>query len=121
MAQRLVRTLCKECRQRHNISSDMTIPDDFPLSEVSASRQQVYRPEGCRSCRGTGYRGRMGIYELLFANDKIRQLANDRSPTPLVKQAAVESGMQTLRQDGWQKVLQGVTSIDEVLRVTKSD
>jgi general secretion pathway protein E/type IV pilus assembly protein PilB len=121
MAQRLVRKLCPQCRQTHDYLSDIRTPADFPADAVTADNLHVYGPNGCRNCRGTGYRGRLGIYELLRANDQIRQLANDRSPTPLVKQAAVQSGMRTLRQEGWQKVLQGVTSIDEVLRVTKSD
>jgi len=120
MAQRLVRTLCKECRQPHHLHSDTT-PDDFPVSTFSERGQHIYGPQGCRACRSTGYRGRVGIYELLSANDHIRQLANERAPTPVVKQAAVKAGMRTLRQDGWRKVFQGRTSIDEVLRVTKAD
>ena len=63
----------------------------------------------------------MGIYELLTSNDEIRELASNRAPTVEIKKAAIESGMATLRDDGWNKVLQGVTSIDEVLRVTKAD
>ena len=81
----------------------------------------MYRAGGCRSCRDTGFQGRQGIYELLCTNEELRQLANDRAPTPDVKQAAIRAGMQTLRMDGWRKVLEGVTSVDEVLRVTKSD
>ena len=85
----------------------------------SASR--VYAPQGCPACRQTGYRGRIGIYELLLGNDRIRALANERQPTNVIKQAAIEAGMKTLRHDGWDKVLQGITSMDEVLRVTKED
>ena len=81
----------------------------------------IYRANGCRQCRGTGYSGRLGIYELLVANDELRQLASERQPSNLIKQAAMAAGMRTLRQDGWQKVREGRTSIAEVLRVTKAD
>ena len=73
------------------------------------------------SCRGTGYRGRMGIYELLVTNDEIRELANLRTESTEIKRAAIRSGMSTLRVDGWMKAIDGVTTIDEVLRVTKAD
>jgi general secretion pathway protein E/type IV pilus assembly protein PilB len=89
------------------------------MAEVLDRGGKVYRPHGCRECRETGYRGRIGIYELLVGSDRIRQLANDRTPSNVLKKAAVEEGMRTLRSDGWDKVLQGITSVDEVLRVTK--
>jgi type II secretory ATPase GspE/PulE/Tfp pilus assembly ATPase PilB-like protein len=63
----------------------------------------------------------MGIFELLVTDDEIRRLASDRAPTNLVKQAAMDAGMRTLRQDGWRKVRRGQTTVEEVLRVTKSD
>ncbi|MCA9109448.1 MAG: Flp pilus assembly complex ATPase component TadA [Planctomycetaceae bacterium] len=119
LAQRLVRTLCEECRQPWMPHHD-DVPADFPLDEITHSRP-IYGARGCRSCRGTGYRGRLGIYELLVANEKIRQLASERSSTIEIKKAAVASGMKTLRMDGWRKVAAGLTTIDEVLRVTKSD
>ncbi|MCA9199742.1 MAG: Flp pilus assembly complex ATPase component TadA [Planctomycetales bacterium] len=118
MAQRLVRTLCKECRQTYQPAAD-ELPEDFPLDRLGDT--ELFRPNGCRQCRGTGYSGRMGIYELLVSNDEVRQLANERAPSNLIKKAAQEAGMLTLRDDGWQKVLNGVTTVDEVLRVTKAD
>jgi general secretion pathway protein E len=118
MAQRLVRKLCPECRESYRPQTkDMA--SDFPFEELDAQGGKLYRPRGCRKCRETGYSGRMGIYELLTANDRIRALANERKPSNLVAKAAVESGMITLRRDGWNKAIQGVTSVDEVLRVTK--
>lgn len=117
MAQRLVRTLCKECREAYLPESD-ELPRDFPKEALHENR--VYRANGCRQCRGTGYSGRLGIYELLVNNDEVRQLATDRKPANIIKQAAVAAGMRTLRQDGWSKVLSGQTSIAEVLRVTKA-
>ena len=120
MAQRLVRRLCGECRESYVV--DRTdLPDDFPLERLAAQDGKLYRQRGCDSCRGTGYRGRMGIYELLVSNDEIKQLASRRASSIEIKAAAIRSGMRTLRDDGWNKCLAGVTTVDEVLRVTKAD
>ena len=81
----------------------------------------LYRAVGCRCCRGTGYNGRVGLFELLQTNDEVRRLAGERAPTNVIRQAAARAGMRTLRQDGWRKVGSGQTTVDEVLRVTKSD
>jgi general secretion pathway protein E/type IV pilus assembly protein PilB len=120
MAQRLLRTLCTECRERYQPIAD-DLPDDFPRQRLAQGGQRIYRAVGCRHCRGTGYAGRMGIYELLTINDEIRRLASEKQPSNLVKRAAINAGMRTLRDDGWDKVLSGRTTIDEVLRVTKCD
>jgi general secretion pathway protein E/type IV pilus assembly protein PilB len=120
MAQRLVRTLCEECRESVELQEG-DVPADFPVAECRKIGGKISRAVGCRHCRNTGYSGRIGIYELLEANDEIRALAQERTPTNLLKKAAVRAGMQTLRQDGWQKVLSGKTTVEEVLRVTKAD
>ena len=120
MAQRLVRTLCPECRQP-STPGPGELPEDFPVEDLLSNGRTIYRAVGCRSCRGTGYRGRLGIFELLAANDEIRRLAGERAPTNVIKQAAIRAGMRTLRQDGWHKVRRGQTTIEEVLRVTKVD
>lgn len=119
VAQRLVRRLCPDCREQYEPSYD-EVPSDFPFDEV-AYGATVFRPVGCRSCRGTGFSGRMGIYELLKTNDEVRKLAHDKTGTDVIRKAAVAGGMKTLREDGWRKVIRGMTSIDEVLRVTKAD
>jgi type II secretion system protein E len=119
MAQRLVRTLCKHCREAY-MPSEEEVPADFPLEDYTAG-QPIYRAKGCRQCRGTGYSGRLGIYELLVTNDEIRVLASERRGTNEIRKAAIASGMRTLRQDGWLKVARGLTSIEEVLRVTKAE
>ncbi len=119
LAQRLVRTLCKECKEAY-IPTINEIPADFSIYEYTDG-EPIYRPRGCRNCRGTGYSGRLGIYELLETNDEIRQLASEKTSTIALRRAALAGGMQSLREDGWVKVAQGVTSIDEVLRVTKAD
>ncbi|MEZ6043021.1 MAG: hypothetical protein R3C20_21165 [Planctomycetaceae bacterium] len=119
MAQRLVRRLCRDCCKEYQPAYN-EVPDDFPFDEITYGTT-IYRPVGCRNCRGTGFSGRMGIYELLEANDEVRKLAHDKAGTDLIRKAAVAAGMRTLRDDGWRKVLHGKTSIDEVLRVTKAD
>jgi len=120
MAQRLVRVLCTECREEYEPAPG-ELPADFPLDEMRASGQPLYRPGGCRRCRGKGYTGRVGLYELLVTNDEIRQLAGERIASHQIKQLAMQSGMRTLRQDGWLKVSRGVTTVDEVMRVTGAD
>jgi general secretion pathway protein E len=120
MAQRLVRTLCRECREPYFPRRE-EVPDDFPLEDVHRHRERLYRAAGCRQCRGTGYTGRKGLYELLETDDEIRRLASERTPSHLVKQAAQAAGMCTLREDGWRKVRRGMTSLEEILRVTKAD
>ena len=104
MAQRLVRTLCPECCESYLPAAE-DVPEDFPWSESATTGAAIYRAVGCRQCRGTGYRGRTGIYELLVTNDEIRRLAAERTPTNLIKRAAMQAGMRTLRQDGWRQGL----------------
>lgn len=118
MAQRLVRRLCPECKQAYQPHRE-DLPNDFPWEKFEG--KQLYRPYGCRSCRNVGYVGRMGIYELLVTNEEIKELAHDRISTYEIKQAALKAGMHTLRMDAWAKALEGSTSVDEVLRVTKGD
>ncbi len=118
MAQRLVRKLCGDCKEEYR-PTHAEMPDDFPWEKLGQG--SLFRAKGCRKCRGFGYAGRLGIYELLLANDKIRQLAHDRASSRDVKNAAIEDGMLTLRHDGWRKAIEGVTSVEEVLRTTKSD
>lgn len=120
MAQRLVRRLCPDCREAYR-PDPADLPEDFPMEKFLETDGWLYQPKGCESCRGTGYRGRMGIYELLVANDEIRELANQGAASIEIKKAAVRSGMSTLRVDGWLKAIDGITTIQEVLRVTKAD
>jgi len=120
MAQRLVRTLCRKCRETYSPRRD-ELPDDFPWEELRRAGRPLYRARGCRDCRQTGYRGRIGLFELLASSDTIRQLAHDRVTAWDLRNRAVREGMRTLRQDGWAKTIAGVTSVDEVLRVTKGD
>jgi type II secretory ATPase GspE/PulE/Tfp pilus assembly ATPase PilB-like protein len=118
LAQRLVRRLCQHCKAPYRPNKD-DLSEDFPLEQLDS--QPLYRATGCRHCRGLGYHGRDGLFELLVADDNVRQPAHDRVSAWNIKQAATRTGMATLRDDGWRKVMAGVTSVDEVLRVTKSD
>ena len=118
MAQRLLRRLCNHCRESYKPSKSET-PRDFPWD--LAGDATLYRSVGCRECRGVGYSGRMGIYELLVATEELRQLALDRASSWAIRKEAVNQGMRTLRMDAWDKVIAGTTSIDEVLRVTKGE
>ncbi|MGA2619011.1 MAG: GspE/PulE family protein [Thermoguttaceae bacterium] len=117
MAQRLVRTLCPRCKQAFRPSRD-DMPPDFPWEGMAADAP-IYRSAGCRECRQVGYRGRVGLYELLVTTEETRRLAHERTSSWTIQQAAVRAGMRTLRDDGWRKVLDGRTTVDEVLRVTK--
>ena len=118
MAQRLVRRLCKECKQEYHPKVE-DLPSDFPWEQLDG--KPLYRSVGCRTCRNVGYMGRFGIYELMVTTEDIRQLAHDRVSSWTIKQAALKQGMLTLRQDAWTKAIRGMTSIDEVVRVTKGD
>ena len=118
MAQRLVRRLCVHCKQLVNIEK-LDLPDDFPRELLTG--KELFDSVGCRECRNVGYSGRLGIYELLVTTNKIRQMAHDGISTWEIKKAAKEEGMKNLRDDGWLKVIDGKTSVEEILRVTKSD
>jgi general secretion pathway protein E/type IV pilus assembly protein PilB len=117
LAQRLVRTLCPDCKQPY-MPDKADIPADFPLDQVTSDKP-LFRPVGCRACRQVGFRGRIGIFELLVTTEKIRELSQQRASTWHITQAAAEQGMRNLRNDGWLKVLSGRTTIEEVARVTK--
>jgi general secretion pathway protein E/type IV pilus assembly protein PilB len=117
MSQRLLRRLCTHCKQKYEPKKD-EIPLDFPWDRKSGP---IYKSVGCRECRNTGFRGRMGIYELMVTTNDIRQLAHDRVSSWKIMQEAMKDGMRSLRQDAWCKVLDGRTSVDEVVRNAKAD
>jgi general secretion pathway protein E/type IV pilus assembly protein PilB len=121
MAQRLVRTICADCKVAYQPDLN-EIPIDFPLENRNAGPiPTFYKGTGCRACRQSGYRGRTGIYELMVTNDVIRELVVQRVNSSLIRHEAMKAGMITLRQDGWRKVLRGITTIDEVVRTTAGD
>jgi len=113
MAQRLVRKICPKCSTQYD-PKPSEVPPDFSLKKG----EKLFRGEGCESCRKTGYRRRSGVYELLVMNDRIAKLINQSAPVPDIVTAGRESGLRLLREDGWAKVRQGVTTVDEVLKCT---
>lgn len=117
VAQRLIRVICAECREGY-------IPELEALKEVGLVPGQltdglVYHGKGCPACSGTGYRGRSGIYEMLIVTDAIRNLVMKKSDSTSIARQAVEEGMKTLRDDGARKVAAGITTLEEVVRVTQ--
>jgi len=120
MAQRLVRNLCGECKTPYE-PEPSELPSDFPHEAWRASGAPLYKAAGCRACRHVGYRGRMGLFELLLSTDTVRQMAQDRTSSWKLKQAAVAEGLVTLRRDGWLKVIAGRTTVEEIARVTKGE
>lgn len=119
VAQRLVRVLCDKCKQQYDPEPDlirqlnMTREDPRPLT--------FYKPQGCEACRYTGYAGRTAIHEVVKMNEQIRRKVVERGSASEIKAVAMKSGMQPIRFDGWEKIKQGVTTLDEVLRVTMED
>ncbi len=120
IAQRLVRTICPHCKEPRGDMETMLrkLPENgFSL----AANEVLYTGRGCDYCKYTGYYGRTGIYELLLVDSTIRPLVMERAPAATIRSAACQQGMRTLREDGWAKVLQGITTVEEVLRVTRQD
>jgi general secretion pathway protein E/type IV pilus assembly protein PilB len=120
MAQRLVRTICGDCKEQYRPEPG-ELPLDFPGVTEHNEPRVLWRGAGCRTCRQTGYRGRMGIFELMVTGEDIRDLVVQRVNAGVIRHQALKNGMVTLRQDGWRKVLQGKTTIDEVARATAGD
>ncbi|MFA9197640.1 MAG: GspE/PulE family protein [Aliarcobacter sp.] len=116
LAQRLLRRVCKECRTPFPPKEDVLTQLGMTASEVGD--RPFYFGKGCEICNGTGYKGRVGIYELLDIREPIRQLINERAPSVVIRQKGIELGMTTLRQDGIRNLLEGHTSIEEVLKYT---
>ena len=114
LAQRLVRRLCPHCKTPVDPTT-LDLPADFPQPYP----QVIYEPNGCRECRGTGYAGRIGIYELLHTDDGVRHLCMERASASVIRSHCLKQGMTTLRMDGWSKVVEGVTSVEDVLRTAK--
>ena len=120
MAQRLVRLVCRKCRIEY-------IPDKKFLEKNgfiydSGKETMFYKTgKGCEDCRHTGYKGRTGIYELLLLDDDLRKTILEKTSSGNIRKEAIVKGMTTLRQDGWRKVLSGLTTIEEVMRVTQEN
>ena len=119
MAQRLVRRLCAHCKKPAELSE--TELRALRIEPGQLQEAQVMKAAGCEQCRQTGYKGRMGIFEIFIIDDEVRHMINKRSPTMLLRQRARELGMRTLREDGVRKILAGLTSAEEVISITIGD
>jgi type IV pilus assembly protein PilB len=117
LAQRLIRTICPNCKEPYPVESKVLaeLGENFLKSKEPIT---LYRGKGCNNCKQSGYWGRMGIFELFFVNERIKQLISEKAPTSIIRQTAKETiGMISLREDGLNKVLKGMTTLEEVDRV----
>ena len=127
LAQRLVRKLCEECKKGTAVSEDLSKEikkelegaDPGEIKDLDLGNMKIYEAVGCNACGSSGYKGRIGIFETLDVSKKIKQLMTEKAPISKILEMAIEEGMVSMKQDGYIKVLRGVTTIEEVLRVTK--
>lgn len=118
VAQRLVRVLCNECKQKYTVTRAQlqnSVPD-FPF-DGDEEEVELYKTRGCVYCNGTGYRGRVGIYEFLKVTESIQKLILSKASAREIRDTAMREGMITMKQDGLLKAKQGITTVEEVLRV----
>ena len=117
LAQRLVRRLCADCKRQVPVAN-AELPADFPKAEAP---EFIYEPVGCRECSDSGYSGRIGVFELMTTDETLQELCANNESATKIRAHALQHGMTTLRQSGWEQVMEGVTSIDEVVRITRGD
>ena len=117
LAQRLVRTICPDCKESYTPTKEEL--EDIDLHE--GEKIYFYQGKGCDKCMNTGYKGRIGIFELMILDDSIRNLVIGKVPTEQIRKKAIASGMTTLKEEGIQKIKEGITTVEEVLRVTEEE
>jgi general secretion pathway protein E len=115
LAQRLVRRICADCCTEYEPSPETV----SSIAERPVARPRLWRGAGCPACRGTGFRGRLGIFELLTVTDDLRDAIAARAPRSQLRAIATQAGLVSLRADGWQKVQAGLTTVEEVIRVVQ--
>jgi len=118
MAQRLVKNICLDCAEEFEMKNEDLFKMGFPVSNSGST--SLTRGKGCRECRGTGYRGRSGIFEIFPISSQIKKMVGDKAYTSEMSQVAIREGMTTLREDAWSKVRIGITTYEEALRVTSA-
>jgi len=119
LAQRLARKVCSDCRQP--IKLEAKVLADMGFTKEQIAKDTLMKGAGCRTCNGTGYKGRVALYEVMRFTDNLKEMVLQGSSTAELKAAAIKGGMLTLRMSGITKVLDGVTTTEEILRVTMSD
>ena len=119
LAQRLVRKLCPKCKEEYTLTREemLKILPDFPVEEYPQETYKIYKPKGCLTCNNTGYKGREAVFEFLTVTEEMKKLILDRANGAQIKKLAIEQGMFTLKNEGIYKVMEGKTSIEELLRV----
>ena len=117
LAQRLVRVICPDCKEERSLKTSLR----EEMGILTKEDIKVYHGKGCKACSQTGFRGRCGIYELLVIDDNIRELILKKTTAQIIRDQARKAGMTTLREDGWDKVIKGITTVEEILRVTQND
>ncbi len=117
MAQRLLRTVCAKCKEQYTPPRDAIKRLGMNLDILDKGEVTFYRGRGCDTCKGTGYKGRVGVYELMPVTDKVRELILARASSYAIREAAIEAGMRTLKDDAMEKILLGITTLEESLRV----
>jgi general secretion pathway protein E len=118
MAQRLVKTICPSCAENFEMKGEELLKMGFPVAE--SGDFVLRRGKGCRDCRGTGFKGRCGIFEIFPMSAKVKKMVADQASTLEIRQVAIREGMTTLREDAWDKVRRGITTYEEALRVTSA-
>ena len=119
LAQRLVRVVCAKCKQPDKLSESQL--EAGGITAEQAREATCMRGQGCASCQNTGYRGRLGIFELMPLTAKVRELAFQNASMQAIRKEAISAGMSTLYDDGIDKVLRGITTLEEVFRVAKRE
>lgn len=117
LAQRLARRLCTQCREPYTATKEMLRKNDFPPEVCERDDVVLYRAKGCSRCNTTGYKGRLGLYEVMIVSEAIRRLTVERKSADEISRVAAAEGMKSLREDGIDKVLLGMTSVEEIARV----
>ncbi len=117
LAQRLVRVICPDCKEEKPLAPALRAE----MEHLGKEDIKVYHGKGCKACSQTGFRGRCGVYELLVIDENIRELILKKSTAQIIRDQARQRGMTTLREDGWDKVVKGITTVEEILRVTQND
>jgi type II secretory ATPase GspE/PulE/Tfp pilus assembly ATPase PilB-like protein len=117
LAQRLVRTICPDCRAEATYDPEYLRANEF----TAAPGTKVYRGKGCDTCRQTGYRGRAAIFEVCIVTEGLRRMIIRKETGSALKARAIQDGMESLRTDGWRRVLKGQTTVEEIVRVTQAD
>lgn len=117
LAQRLLRTICVKCKEPYSPPKDAIKRLGMNLDVLDKSEVTFFRGRGCDACKGTGYKGRVGVYELMPVNEKVRELILARASSYAIREAAIEAGMRTLKDDAMEKILLGMTTLEESLRV----